>query len=208
MENNNQSMNTVVETFYIAETINLIHDNDALSKWNEKVEELKLTGQKEVVKTDKSPIPFLWMNSAIVSTFETLCPTKIDIKKYDKTPIPVELLEVVSLCVKEDYFDSIKVWYNEKQKDPVVVGYVGKKGEKKDDWHLDYYGQKYLIGRWADVKASLDQLIERAKKVFIQSETFDLKREIKDRQRKLEDLEQLAHDKFGNAMPVTDNLPF
>ena len=50
MENNNQSMNTVVETFYVSETINLIHDNEALSKWNEKVEELKLTGQKEVVK--------------------------------------------------------------------------------------------------------------------------------------------------------------
>ena len=207
MENNNQSMNTVVETFYVSETINLIHDNEALTKWNEKVEELKLTGQKEVVKEDKSPIPFLWMNSAIVSTFETLCPTKVDIKKYDKTPIPVELLEVVSLCVKEDYFDCIKVWYNEKQKDPVIVGYVAKKGEKKEDWQFEYYGQKYLIGRWADVKASLDQLIERAKKVFIQSETFDLKREIKDRQRKLEDLEQLAHDKFGNAMPVTD-LPF
>jgi len=204
MENNNQSMNTVVETFYVSETINLIHDNEALTKWNEKVEELKLSGQKEVVKEDKSPIPFLWMNSAIVSTFETLCPTKIDIKKYDKTPIPVELLEVVSLCVKEDYFDCIKVWYNEKQKDPVIVGYVAKKGEKKEDWQFEYYGQKYLIGRWADVKASLDQLIERAKKVFIQSETFDLKREIKDRQRKLEDLEQLAHDKFGNAMPVTD----
>ena len=207
MENNNQSMNTVIETFYVSETVNLIHDNDALTKWNEKVEELKLSGQKEVVKEDKSPIPFLWMNSAIVSTFETLCPTKIDIKKYDKTPIPVELLEVVSLCVKEDYFDCIKVWYNEKQKDPVIVGYVAKKGEKKEDWQFEYYGQKYLIGRWADVKASLDQLIERAKKVFIQSETFDLKREIKDRQRKLEDLEQLAHDKFGNAMPVTD-LPF
>ena len=207
MENNNQSMNTVIETFYVSETINLIHDNEALTKWNEKVEELKLTGQKEVVKEDKSPIPFLWMNSAIVSTFETLCPTKIDIKKYDKTPIPVELLEVVSLCVKEDYFDCIKVWYNEKQKDPVIVGYVAKKGEKKEDWQFEYYGQKYLIGRWADVKASLDQLIERAKKVFIQSETFNLKREIKDRQRKLEDLEQLAHDKFGNAMPVTD-LPF
>ena len=207
MENNNQSMNTVIETFYVSETVNLIHDNEALTKWNEKVEELKLSGQKEVVKEDKSPIPFLWMNSAIVSTFETLCPTKIDIKKYDKTPIPVELLEVVSLCVKEDYFDCIKVWYNEKQKDPVIVGYVAKKGEKKEDWQFEYYGQKYLIGRWADVKASLDQLIERAKKVFIQSETFDLKREIKDRQRKLEDLEQLAHDKFGNAMPVTD-LPF
>lgn len=207
MKNNNQSMSTVVETFYVEETTNLIHDNEALAKWNEKVEELQLKGQTAVVKNEKSPIPFLWMNSAIVSTFETLCPTKVDIKKYDKTPIPIELLETVSLCVKEDYFDCIKVWYNEAQKDPVIVGYVGKKGEKKEDWHLEYYGSKYLIGRWADVKASLDQLIERAKVFFIQSEKIKLNKEIKDRQRDLEDLETKAHEKFGNAMPTTD-LPF
>ena len=105
-------MATVVETFYVEETTNLIHDNDALTRWNEKVDELGLEGQRSVVKTDKSPIPFLWMNAAIIHTFETLCPTKVDIDKYDKTPIPVELLDVVSLCFKEQYFDRIKVWYN------------------------------------------------------------------------------------------------
>lgn len=199
-------MATVVETFYVEETTNLIHDNEALAKWNERVEELGLQGQKQVVKTDKSPIPFLWMNSAVVSTFETLCPTKVDISAYDKTPIPLELLEVVSLCRKENYFDSIKVWYNEKQKDPVIVGYVAKPG-KTDEWDLNYFGQKYLIGRWADVKASLDQLIDRAKKIFFQSETIRIKKELRDRQRELEDLESTVENIFGNAMPSTD-LPF
>src|SRR5690606_12958674 len=110
MEHNNESLNTVVETFYIAETVNLIHDNDALSMWQEKVKELGLEGQSEVVVGDKSPIPFLWMNDAIIATFEVLCPTKTPIEKYSKTPIPVELLEVVGLCKKEEYFDKIEVW--------------------------------------------------------------------------------------------------
>lgn len=206
--NNSQSMATVVETFFVEETTNLIHDNDALQKWNDKVNELELEGQRSVVVEDKSPIPFLWMNAALVSTFEVLCPTRIDINKYDKTPIPVELLEIVSLCVKENYFAKIKVWYNEKQKDPVIVGYsMPKDGDVNSDWSLTYYSKKYLIGRWADVKASLDSLIVRAKKLFTHSETLRLKQEIRERQRNLEDLETTVETKFGGGMPETD-LPF
>lgn len=206
MQNNNQSMATVVETFFVEETINLIHDNDALDRWNEKVRELQLVGQTEIVKADKSPIPFMWMNDAMISTFETLCPTKVDISLYNKTPIPVELLEVVSLCQKEQYFGAIKVWYNEKQKDPVIIGYSIVEG-KESDWQLEYYSKKYLIGRWADVKASLDSLVLRAKKIFTHAATIQLKQEIRERQRQLEDLETTVENKFGGVMPVTD-LPF
>lgn len=208
-QNNNQSMATVVETFYVEETINLVHDNDALSKWNDRVEELKLTGQKSVVKDEKSPIPFLWMNEAIIATFEILCPTKVPINDYDKTPIPVELLDVVALCVNEKYFDSIMIWYNEKQKDPVIVGYLLPEKNKNEStaWAREYYSKKYLIGRWADVKASMDALISRAKEIFFHNETIRLKKEIRDRSRELEDLESTIANKFGGAMPETV-MPF
>lgn len=204
-------MATVVETFFVEETINLIHDNDALTKWNEKVEELGLHGQREVVKVEKSPIPFLWMNQAMVSTFETLCPRKVLIEDYDKMPIPVEILELVSLSNKEQYFDGMKVWYDEKQKDPVVIGYKMKIGRSfGNSWESEYdqYVERYLIGRWADVKASIDQLVKRAKNLFFKSETLRLKQEIRDRQRQIEDLETTVEAKFGNSMPVTDDLPF
>ena len=209
MIHNNESLNTVVETFYVSETVNLIHDNEALDKWNEKVVELGLEGQTKVIVADKSPIPFMWMNQSIVATFEILCPTKVDITKYDKTPIPLELLEVVSLCEKEKYFSKIKVWYNEKEKDPAIVGYVDVPDGKYDgqDWYLESYGKKYLIGRWADVKASLDQLIDRARRLFFQAETIRVKKEIRDKQRELEDLESTVEGKFGGGMPST-NLPF
>jgi hypothetical protein len=205
METNNQSLQTVVETFFIQETVNLVHDNDALQKWNEKVEELELKGQKQIVVEDKSPIPFLWMNTALIATFQTLCPTKTPIEKYSKTPIPVELLEIVSLCKKEGYFYRVDVWYNEKQKDPVIIGYKFIQGTS--DWEKEYYSEKYLIGRWADVKASLDQLIKRAKELFIAQGKTMLQLDIKKRQRELEDIEQLAEQQFGGAIPPTD-LPF
>lgn len=202
-------MATVVETFFIEETVNLIHDGDALAKWNEKVTELGLEGQREVVAIDKSPIPFLWMNQAVIATFETLCPTKVSINEYSKQPIPVELLETVSLCVKENYFDGIKVWYNDKQKDPVLVGYKMKDGKSfGNNWESDYYSERYLIGRWADVKASLDSLIQRAKAVFISAQKTELSMMIKQQQRMLEDVELNAEVKFGGGMPSTPGLPF
>jgi hypothetical protein len=207
--NNNQSMATSVETFYVEETINLIHDNDALAKWNEKVAELGLEGQQEVlVNKDKSPIPFLWMNAGIIATFETLCPTKVEIEKYNKTPIPVELLDAVSLCKAEGYFDAIDVWYNEQEKDPVIVGYVFDKSKNDDTrWMKLWYSKKYLIGRWADVKASLDTLTQRAMQIFKRNEELNIKQRIKDAQRRLEDLDTAVMQKFGSAMPSTD-LPF
>lgn len=207
MNNNNESMQTVVETFFVEETLNLVHNNEALTKWNEKVEELGLEGQKSVVQVGKSPIPFLWMNASMINTFTTLCPTKEPVAKYSKTPIPVELLEVISLCQKEGYFDEMKVWYNERDKDPVIVGY--KWGEYSEhDWGKEAYSKKYLIGRWADVKASLDSLIVRAKKIFFESKSIELKKEIRNKQRELEDLESTMNDTFGGGMPLTDNLPF
>jgi len=206
MTNNNESMATVVETFYVEETTNLIHDAEALKKWNERVDELELHGQKDVVVADKSPIPFLWMNSAIVKTFETLCPTKVEIAKYDKTPIPLDLLDVVALCKREKYFDCIEVWYNEEQKDPAIVGYKIDKAIK-EDWWAKSQGKKYLIGRWADVKESLDALVVRAKKMFIENTKNSLQYQIKQYQRNLEDVEQIAERDFGGAMPST-LLPF
>jgi hypothetical protein len=208
LKNNNASMATIVETFIVEETSELIHDNEALQKWRDKVSELQLEGQTEVVVEDKSPIPFLWMNNALVSTFQALCPTKVKIEKYNKTPIPVEILELVSLSKKEQYFDRIEIWYNEQEKDPVCVGFVVDDGYKgREDYYVQIYSKKYLIGRWADVKASLDTLIERARKLWILSNVSQYKQQIRDYSRRIEDIEEEANRNFGGGMPATD-LPF
>lgn len=208
LENNNQSMQTVVETFIVEETSNLIHDNDALQKWNESVEALGLQGQKTVLKKEKSPIPFLWMNSGLLTTFETLCPTKVAVEKYDKSPIPVEILDLLKLSKNEGYFNEVEIWYNEVDKDPVCVGYhFGENSLRESDYWKKAYAEKYLIGRWADVKASLDTLTKKAKQIFIANMKRQLTIDIRHKQRELEDLEENANAKFAGAMPTTD-LPF
>lgn len=210
LHNNNQSMATVVETFLVEETINLIHDGEALQKWNDRIDELGLEGQKEVlVVKDKSPIPFMWMNDALIATFETLCPTKVLVEKYNKTPIPLEILDLVALSKREGYFFKMEIWYNEKDKDPACIGFAEDTSRNDSDgWYKTHYAKKYLIGRWADVKASLDSLTAKARQIFILDTKSNAEQTIRDAKRRIEDVEQLADNRFGGAMPITPDLPF
>lgn len=122
LKNNHKEMKTVVETFIIEETAPLIYDNEQLDKWNEHVKVLGLEGQTKIVKPKKSPIPFMHMKSSMELVFKTLCPKQVDVRDYDVTPIPVEILDLVALSVNEKYFDEIQIWYDEKTPDPVCVG--------------------------------------------------------------------------------------
>jgi len=231
--NNSASMKTVVETYIIEETQELIYDNEKLDQWNKRVQELGLTGQTKIKAKDKSPIPFLHMKSTLVNVFLQLCPRRVDIKDYDKTPIPVEILDLAALSVKEKYFNKIEIWYDDKTPDPACVGLAGKwivykknyshiaevateteaLAFKSDPEYYNHYFEetaKYLIGRWADVKQSFEELTAKAKKLFIANRKVTIEKAIKDEQRKLEDLEHEAAEQFGfdEAAPLVANLPF
>jgi hypothetical protein len=197
--NNSASMKTVVETYIIEETQELIYDNDKLDQWNKLVGELGLVGQTKIVKPEKSPIPFLWMNTALVATFTELCPRKVLVAEYDKTPIPVEALSLVALSVKESYFEKIQVWYNDKNPDPVIVGII--KGADFDPkyptWDRGY--EYYLLARWSDVKASLAELTDRARRLFVLRRKGELTNIIKRYQSDIDELEPEADKMFGFA---------
>lgn len=208
MQNQSIDMKTVIETYLVEETINLLHDGESLEKWNDQISFLGLDGQKTIVKNDKSPIPFLWMNTALINVFKCLCPADMSIEKYDKMPIPLEILELVSLSKREGYFDFIKIWYDEKSPDPVCVGYrVPDEHKSKDSWYQLHYSEKYLMGRWSDVKASFAELMERARFRYIGSQKNEMEQKIKDAKRALEDLEANADAYFGLRGNTTE-LPF
>lgn len=221
-ENNSIQMKTEVETFVIEETAELIYDNEKLEKWNDLVTKLDLKGQTTVVKkTDKSPIPFLWMNQVLINTFETLCPRKVPVAEYDKTPIPVEILDLVALSINENYFKEIEIWYDDKNPDPVCVGidcqYYGYNGKvystenrtenmatreevintiPEGNTVYNTNEKKYLLGRWADVKQPLEELREKAKKRFIEEQSLSLRSSIKFYTNQLENVEDEANNKF------------
>lgn len=219
LEKNSIEMNTIVETFVIEETASLIYDDEQLEKWNEMVESLGLVGQKEIVVPTKSPIPFLSMNQSLQNIASTLCPRKVELKNYNLTPIPVEILDLCVLALREEYFQKIEIWYDEVSKDPFCVGITGsyfiddKNGRKISGYGpfkskqeaLDFIelndlegctpynysseSKYYLLGKWADVKRSFEELKEIALKRLISEKGAELRKKIKESQRKLDDLE-------------------
>lgn len=202
---NNTSMKTVVETFIVEETKDLIYDNEKLDQWNKHVESLGLTGQTSIKVEKKSPIPFLHMKTHLVNVFTTLCPRKVDVKSYDKGAIPVEILDLVALSVKEEYFNKIEIWYDDETPDPVCVGikHNSEYDPKYPTW--DRGLDKFLIGRWADVKASVEELTEKAKVLFMKKKKSDYETQIRHYQRNLEDLRNEADQNFGfNATDQID----
>lgn len=223
LENNSSEMATVVETFIQQETAELIYDNEQLEKWNSLVTELGLTGQTTIVKPEKSPIPFLHMKESIVNIFECLCPIKVEVEKFNVTPIPLEIMEMIALSKREGYFDKIEIWYDEKTPDPVCVGTLytnwtvtypdknipSESGLTKQEAEgkakglggtvdkYSWYREQYLLGKWGDVKKSFDELRKLATERFLGSQTILAKQKIRDAQRELEDLETNAYNKFN-----------
>ena len=229
LKNNSESMKTVVETFLVEETIDLIYDGEKLKKWNGLIAELGLTGQTQVVKPNKSPIPFMYLKKTMISVLRTLCPRNMSVRKFDITPIPLEILDLIALSEKEEYFSTIEIWYDDAKPDPVCVGIIEnwilhKKGSyniipdtpsfnSKEDaesyllvngiegtpYHYSWGEEEkhYLLGKWADVRYSLEDLKQMAIKRFIESQTNELQKQIRDAQRKIEDINFTAFEMFG-----------
>jgi len=229
--NNSKEMNTIVETFIIEETAELIYDGDKLTKWNSLVNELGLQGQSNINTPEKSPNPFMHMKNNMVNIFDCLCPKRDSVENYKTTPIPLEILEIIALAKRENYFDEIQIWSDDKAPDPACIGVVyetwyahtnegGLKGSFKTKAEAQIKMENegwdkrkpyptnptfYLMGKWADVKHSFDELKQMAVKRFQEFEGNKLKHEIVKAQRALLDLETLAFEKFTNG---NNSLPF
>lgn len=220
LQNNSNEMKTAVETFVIEETASLIYDNEQLEKWNNLVKDLGLEGQTKIVKPEKSPIPFMFIKTGMKNVFETLCPRKVEVSKYDVTPIPLEILDLVALSKRESYFKKVEIWYDDKNPDPLCVGMTcNYYGYKNGTWNSsdrveretkqevkDIIGDNsvyendvkyYLLGKWADVKHSFEELKEMATKRYIAEKGNDYRKQIKEAQRGLDDLETEAFEKFN-----------
>ena len=218
---NSEAMSTVVETFVIEETAELIYDGEALENWSNLIQELGLKGQTQIVKPEKSPIPFMHMKKGLVETMKILCPRQVKVEEYAVTPIPLEILKLIALSKKDSYFEVIQVWYDDKSPDPCVVGinyayystvdgrwdkrfnskeeaqdYMTKQGYSGSPYKA-WDGEHYLLGKWADVKQSFEELKERAVKRYIEEQGVSLRMTLKNTQRELDDLEANAVIKFS-----------
>ena len=229
MLENNYQIN-FVETYVIEEVSQMIYDDEKLNEYKKLISELGIK-QDNLFIENKSPLPFSPMKKKDQVVFETLCPIKTNYKEFNDTPIPLEILKLIELSVREQYFQEIEIWHDYEKPDPVCIGITGvwypenndyqtirKNPDTDEKWmfktreealaeqhkrgwtkHKPLLHDKkyYLIGRWADVKSTMEELQRRAKQRFLLEKKTYLMKQIKQAQRELDDLELEAIEKFG-----------
>jgi len=143
----------VVETYVEDEKKEFIPNPE---QWRSKAEELGLQGQLTLADEGKSPIPFKYMDTRLKRVLETLLPSHVEVEAYDKEPIPMEVMSLVALAKKENYFKGgIHVMWSDAMPDPAVVG-------QKDGSYWSISHDLYLIGRWGPEKVPFEVLEQRA----------------------------------------------
>lgn len=199
----------MVELFFEKELADISFDVEKLDEWKELAATLGMESQLALSKGDKSPIPYPYMNENMFRVYNTLCPSHKGFKEYNNTTIPLEVMKQIAFSVKENHFNYIEIWANDKEPDPLVVGVVCKyfawevKDEKgnrinfvtkeeclahpnntKQDCN-ETDKKHYLIARWGDELRPFKELKEKALNRLIEKYTGELQREITEKTNKL-----------------------
>jgi len=151
-----------VQIFMSEDNKALIYDNEQLDEFKQLVSELGLQCNNHI-DSEKSPIPYMWLDEATVRAFKLLCPQTDKIKNY-RFEIPIEILRNVKLSETEKYFDWIEIWSNSKDPDPFAVGRVFKT-ESDRTRAYEWSASSYLIGRWGSEAKEVSELINDAIKI-------------------------------------------
>lgn len=151
-----------VQIFMSEDNKALIYDNEQLDEFKNLVSELGLQCNNHI-DSEKSPIPYMWLDEATVRAFKLLCPQTDKIKNY-RFEIPIEILRNVKLSETEKYFDWIEIWSNSKDPDPFAIGRVFKT-ESDRARAYEWLASSYLIGRWGSEAKEVSELINDAIKI-------------------------------------------
>jgi len=111
-----------VQIYQNEELNDIVFQVEALDEWKQIVSDLGMECQSKFVEKSESPIPYPYINNGMEVIFKTLCPSEVDFKKYDKTPIPLEVMRQIAFSVKERHFQEIKIWFDDKTPDPFAIG--------------------------------------------------------------------------------------
>jgi hypothetical protein len=115
------------------------------------IEQLDLGGQRGLVSIDKR-MPYPQASREQLFVFQTLCPVEEKLHEYNRTTIPLRVLQVAAHA--KDLFDELYIWDAAGvDKDPVLVG-----AKKNGQWSRTYY----LLARWGEVLEAWPILLKRA----------------------------------------------
>lgn len=131
----------MVKIYQNEELNDVLFEVDALDSWKELCQELGLDKQLNFVKTSESPLPYPFINTSMERIFKSLCPCEVEVSKYDKTPIPLEIIQQLAFSKRDNHFQKYVIWYDDKSPDPFLIGIT-----------LKYYGSYKVDNSKVDIK--------------------------------------------------------
>lgn len=151
-----------VKIYREPENEHLILNEEALKLYHELTAELNIPA----VKPKKVPNVYQPLNQTQVRILSALCPVSVDMTKYTKSTIPVEVLQTIKFAKDMQMFDRICVWYDDKEPDPMIIGknFMSEEDKTKGyDWRMHHT----LIARWGDCAYEFLDLLELGKQRII-----------------------------------------
>lgn len=153
-------MQTLVETFECHETAS--EPIEATEEAVSIIEAMGLSGQATLLKkADGKAIqrcPYREMTSDEADVYRELCPDSFPLDKYDRSPIPLRVLQIASHAQSLGLFAGLRVWDRTSAavKDPVLVAWQGNY-----DWSPT---KLFILARWGEVLEAFAVLRQRAAK--------------------------------------------
>lgn len=147
-----------VKIYREPENVGLLLDENELAEYQKLASEL---GVPEV-KSDKTPSVYQILNTSQIRALEALCPVKSNLEAYNRSTIPVEVLRAIKFIKENEMFDMIKVWYDDKNPDPLIVAEKYRSESDRSNGYT-WNTTKTLIARWGDCAYELPELIELGK---------------------------------------------
>jgi hypothetical protein len=147
-----------VKIYREPENVGLLLDENELAEYQQLADELGIPE----VKQGKTPSVYQTLNQVQIRALKALCPAEISLENYNRSTIPVEVLRAIKFIKENEMFDFIKVWYDDKNPDPIIIG---EKYRTENDRVSGYTWntEKVLVARWGDCAYELPELVEMGK---------------------------------------------
>jgi hypothetical protein len=146
-----------VKIYRELENESLILNEQDLEQYNALALELGLQ-TKEKAEENNCPVVYPILNEAMQRQLRALCPSSLEIDKYTRSTIPLECLTVYKFIKDNKMFDEVRIWFDDKQLDPLMIGYNWVNEEAKEKGY-SWMKNKYLIARWGDCAKEIPELL-------------------------------------------------
>ena len=165
------------------------------------IDQLGLDGQKELICPNavqqNARCPYSIATEEQLWVFRTLCPVHTKLANYNRSPIPLRVLQVAAHADSLGFFTELQVWDHASSEvsDPVLVGIIG------ESYSIEAV---HLLARWADALDEWPTMLKLAAAKWRAKAVSEVKQHIADLTKKAD---QLANATDAEIIASDRRLP-